>query len=270
MSAEDIQRRCVWQARARRLTAAVQPLRTLLACAAPAPSLQRHPTSWLLPLTMCMRLQHPPAGKRDPGAARRVQPAAARKSGAGGAGEGEPRKDQAQQPGGCCRGAGGSGIQRRRSGAGAQRRRWVAAAGRRMLGCACSLLHLFVPPPQLPYLVANIVEVLDVDPEEEEEEDGGCWGDGGTGGHAVGCSSTQESTPSRTRPAACLLPLSPLLARLPTPAATPGFPAGAGAYQDAGKKGKCIVLKTSTRQVGGCQGAAGVCGGNHARGRLCS
>lgn len=25
---------------------------------------------------------------------------------------------------------------------------------------------------QLPYLVANIVEVLDVDPEEEEEEDG--------------------------------------------------------------------------------------------------
>lgn len=25
--------------------------------------------------------------------------------------------------------------------------------------------------------------------------------------------------------------------------------AGAGAYQDAGKKGKCIVLKTSTRQT---------------------
>ncbi|EFN55131.1 hypothetical protein CHLNCDRAFT_134194 [Chlorella variabilis] len=48
---------------------------------------------------------------------------------------------------------------------------------------------------QLPYLVANIVEVLEVDPEEEEEED------------------------------------------------------GAGAYQDAGKKGKCIVLKTSTRQT---------------------
>ncbi|KAL4445306.1 hypothetical protein ABPG77_011131 [Micractinium sp. CCAP 211/92] len=48
---------------------------------------------------------------------------------------------------------------------------------------------------QLPYLVSNIVEVLDVDPEEEEEED------------------------------------------------------GAGAYQDAGKKGKCVVLKTSTRQT---------------------
>lgn len=48
---------------------------------------------------------------------------------------------------------------------------------------------------QLPYLVANIVEVLNVDPEEEEEED------------------------------------------------------GAGAYQDAGKQGKCIVLKTSTRQT---------------------
>lgn len=27
-------------------------------------------------------------------------------------------------------------------------------------------------PMQLPYLVSNIVEVLDVDPEEEEEEDG--------------------------------------------------------------------------------------------------
>ena len=27
---------------------------------------------------------------------------------------------------------------------------------------------------QLPYLVSNIVEVLDVDPEEDEEEDGGC------------------------------------------------------------------------------------------------
>ena len=27
---------------------------------------------------------------------------------------------------------------------------------------------------QLPYLVSNIVEVLEVDPEEDEEEDGGC------------------------------------------------------------------------------------------------
>eukprot|EP00887_Chlorella_sp_A99_P002555 scaffold6.g2555.t1 len=48
---------------------------------------------------------------------------------------------------------------------------------------------------QLPYLVGNIVEVLEVDPEEEEEEDG-----------AVG-------------------------------------------YQDMSKKGKCVVLKTSTRQT---------------------
>ncbi|KAI7845720.1 hypothetical protein COHA_000833 [Chlorella ohadii] len=48
---------------------------------------------------------------------------------------------------------------------------------------------------QLPYLVSNIVEVLDVDPEEDEEED------------------------------------------------------GAGAYQEAGKTGKCVVLKTSTRQT---------------------
>ncbi|KAL6779865.1 RPT5 [Auxenochlorella protothecoides x Auxenochlorella symbiontica] len=48
---------------------------------------------------------------------------------------------------------------------------------------------------QLPYLVGNIVEVLDVDPDEEEEED------------------------------------------------------GANAYQDASKKGKCVVLKTSTRQT---------------------
>lgn len=48
---------------------------------------------------------------------------------------------------------------------------------------------------QLPYLVGNIVEVLDVEPEEEEEED------------------------------------------------------GAISYQDAGKKGKCVVLKTSTRQT---------------------
>ncbi|PRW44323.1 26S protease regulatory subunit 6A-like protein [Chlorella sorokiniana] len=49
---------------------------------------------------------------------------------------------------------------------------------------------------QLPYLVSNIVEVLEVDPEEDEEED------------------------------------------------------GAGAYQEAGNKtGKCVVLKTSTRQT---------------------
>lgn len=32
---------------------------------------------------------------------------------------------------------------------------------------------------QLPYLVGNIVEVLDVDPDEEEEEDGEAWDHGG-------------------------------------------------------------------------------------------
>lgn len=48
---------------------------------------------------------------------------------------------------------------------------------------------------QLPYLVANIVEVLELDAEEEEEED------------------------------------------------------GAITYQESGKKGKCVVLKTSTRQT---------------------
>lgn len=48
---------------------------------------------------------------------------------------------------------------------------------------------------QLPYLVGNIVEVLDVDPEEEGEEDGG------------------------------------------------------QVYSDVPKKGKCVVLKTSTRQT---------------------
>ncbi len=31
---------------------------------------------------------------------------------------------------------------------------------------------------QLPYLVSNIVEVLEVDPEEEEEEDGECVWEG--------------------------------------------------------------------------------------------
>jgi 26S proteasome regulatory subunit T5 len=49
---------------------------------------------------------------------------------------------------------------------------------------------------QLPYLVGNIVEVLDADHEEEEEEED-----------------------------------------------------GAGRYQDADRKGKCVVLKTSTRQT---------------------
>jgi 26S proteasome regulatory subunit T5 len=43
---------------------------------------------------------------------------------------------------------------------------------------------------------------------------------------------------------ASLAIVTPRPSRLPLPPC-----AGAGAYQDAGKKGKCIVLKTSTRQT---------------------
>jgi 26S proteasome regulatory subunit T5 len=104
---------------------------------------------------------------------------------------------------------------------------------------------------QLPYLVANIVEVLDVDPEEEEEEDGerGEPAVGAAGqAWAVGCCRRLG------RHAYLLLPLhgrSQLAAPrrfTHIPRAAPSA-AGAGAYQDAGKKGKCIVLKTSTRQT---------------------
>lgn len=114
---------------------------------------------------------------------------------------------------------------------------------------------------QLPYLVSNIVEVLDVDPEEEEEEDGERWGRA-AGGPArapgwVGdrCRSVQAAASWerrwQPRPSG-RLPAWPL-AGAPTSRAgaarCAALPAGAGAYQDASKKGKCVVLKTSTRQT---------------------